>query len=144
MTPYSLYHHLIDSGFSIRAEGENLWVSPREKLTPDQVAAIKANKQALIAFANPDPLDAQLADIAYHIDWDSGDGKPLDTEDPPILGMVKDLVVLRWEGEEPMILSPSELFDLELLKEDAKARAIKRTKKKTKAKASLFGDDQHV
>ena len=50
-------------GFSLRADGDALYVDPRGDLTPDEVTRIRAEKAALLALLNaPKPMPALLDD----------------------------------------------------------------------------------
>jgi hypothetical protein len=46
--PADLLHDLEVAGLSLRREGKQLLVSPREKVTDEQRSAIRANKPGLI------------------------------------------------------------------------------------------------
>jgi DNA-binding FadR family transcriptional regulator len=48
MTPLDLLADLEAMGFQVEADGERLFIRPREKVTPDLVERIKTHKAALL------------------------------------------------------------------------------------------------
>jgi hypothetical protein len=58
-TVQELMEELTAAGFVIEAEGENLWVRPKQNLTPNQRERVRHHKDAVLAFlSGKEPLPA--------------------------------------------------------------------------------------
>lgn len=96
-------------GFTLRADGESLWVEPRPLLSKEDVTWIKAQKDAiLLELVKEAAVDAYVAEFP-----DSTAGKPvnLTLENGTVLeGRLLDLVVVTAEGF-PTLAFPAEEWE---------------------------------
>jgi hypothetical protein len=136
MTPPELLASLRQRGFLLSVEWGQLLVSPRSRLTPDDIAAIKASRDALVGLVEPglaatslgiprDPWD-EVTDAMVERCW----------VDEPTWGVdvPEGTTVLRLEGCPVVAVGPAEVKALDAIGEwnaRVKARQSKPVAKKS-------------
>ncbi len=145
----SLLGHLRDAGFTVHADKGELRISPASKLTPADRDDIRACRVGLLRAlareteaALPDPLGDALALEAW-LDPPDFDHPTCTLQSPgmaPVVGVIRESVILRAEGFPTVAVNPEALEralagnrDAAQMRKNREANAAKREEQRQKA-----------